>query len=249
MANDPMHQFKIETLQELPSIGGWNVDFTNSSLWMVIGVASIIVFFALTTKRQLVPGRMQSLGELSYEFIADMVRSTIGPEAMKFFPFIFTLFMFVLFANVLGMNPYAFTTTSHLAVTAAMAVFTVGMVLVAGLLKNGLRFFKIFAPAGLPLAMYPLIIPIEIISFLSRPVSLSVRLFANMMAGHVMLKVFAIFIAWLIGLGGIWTAVSIVPIIGTVAIVALEFLVAALQAFVFAILACVYLVDVYHVDH
>lgn len=249
MANDPMSQFDIKTIAELPAIAGHNIDFTNSSLWMVIGVAAIIVFFGLTTKRQLVPGRMQSIGELSYEFIADMVRSTIGPEAMKFFPFIFTLFMFVLFANVLGMNPYAFTTTSHLAVTAAMAIFTVGLVLVFGIAKNGLKFFKIFAPAGLPFIMYFLIIPIEIISFISRPVSLSVRLFANMMAGHVMLKVFAIFIAWLVGLGGIWAVGSIVPMLATVAIIALEFLVAFLQAFVFAILACVYLVDVYHVDH
>lgn len=249
MANDPMSQFKIQKIADLPAIAGMDIDFTNSSLWMVIAVAAIIVFFGLTTKRQLVPGRMQSIGELSYEFIADMVRSTIGPEAMKFFPFIFTLFMFVLFANVLGMNPYAFTTTSHLAVTAAMAIFTVGLVLVFGIAKNGLKFFKIFAPAGLPFIMYFLIIPIEIISFISRPVSLSVRLFANMMAGHVMLKVFAIFIAWLVGLGGIWAVGSILPMIATVAIIALEFLVAFLQAFVFAILACVYLVDVYHVDH
>jgi len=249
VANDPMSQFKIQKIADLPAIAGMDIDFTNSSLWMVIAVAAIIVFFGLTTKRQLVPGRMQSIGELSYEFIADMVRSTIGPEAMKFFPFIFTLFMFVLFANVLGMNPYAFTTTSHLAVTAAMAIFTVGLVLVFGIAKNGLKFFKIFAPAGLPFIMYFLIIPIEIISFISRPVSLSVRLFANMMAGHVMLKVFAIFIAWLVGLGGIWAVGSILPMIATVAIIALEFLVAFLQAFVFAILACVYLVDVYHVDH
>lgn len=249
MANDPMSQFKIEKIADLPAIAGHNIDFTNSSLWMVISVVAIIAFFGLTTKRQLIPGRMQSLGELSYEFIADMVRSTIGPEAMKFFPFIFTLFMFVLFANLMGMNPYAFTTTSHLAVTVAMAVFTVGLVLVCGVAKNGLKFFKIFAPAGLPPFMYAIIVPIEIISFISRPISLSVRLFANMMAGHVMLKVFAIFIAWLVGLGGIWAVGSVLPMIGTIAIIALEFLVAFLQAFVFAILACVYLVDVYHVDH
>jgi len=148
-----------------------------------------------------------------------------------------------------GMNPYAFTSTSHLAVSAALALFTIGLVVVAGIWKNGLKWFKIFAPAGLPLPMYLLIIPIEIISFLSRPITLAVRLFANMTAGHVMLKIFAIFIAYLMGSGGWKIFASIVPILGTAAIVALEFLVAGLQAFVFAILTCVYLNDVYHVDH
>jgi len=156
---------------------------------------------------------------MSYEFIADMVKDTTGPEAMKFFPFVFCLFFFILFANLLGMNPYAFTTTSHLAVTVSMAVFTVGVVVVAGIWKNGFKWFKIFVPSGLPLPMYLLIVPIEIISFLSRPITLAVRLFANMTAGHVMLKLFAIFTAYLV------------------------------QAFVFAILTCVYLNDVYHVDH
>lgn len=249
MANDPMKQFKIEPIIEGPKIGGIDTTFTQSSLWMVLATVAVIIFFALATSRKLVPGRMQSVGELCYEFIADMLRSTTGPEAMKFFPFVFTLFFFILFANLLGMNPYAFTTTSHIAVTAALAFFTVGMVLVFGILKNGFRFFKIFAPAGLPFIMYFLIIPIEIISFISRPITLSVRLFANMTAGHVMLKIFATFIAFLIAQGGIWWGVSIFPIIGTIAIVALEFLVAALQAFVFAILTCVYLNDVYHVDH
>jgi len=249
VANDPMKQFKIEEKLDLPMIGPIDMTFTNASTWMVITAVAVIAFFALTTGRKLVPGRMQSLGEICYEFIADMLTSTTGPEAKKFFPFIFTLFFFILFANLLGMNPYAFTTTSHLAVTAALAIFTVGMVFVFGIAKNGLRFFKIFAPSGLPIPMYILIIPIEIISFLSRPVTLAVRLFANMTAGHVMLKIFAIFIAFLVGKGGIFAAGAILPIIGTMGIVALEFLVAALQAFVFAILTCVYLNDVYHVDH
>jgi len=192
---------------------------------------------------------MQSLGELSYEFIADMVKDTTGPEAMKFFPFIFCLFFFILFANLIGMNPYAFTTTSHLAVTVALAVFTIGVVIVAGIWINGLKWFKIFAPAGLPFLMYFIIVPIEIISFLARPITLAVRLFGNMTAGHIMLKLFAIFTAYLVGQGGVMIIGSIVPILGTMAIVALEFLVAALQAFVFAILTCVYLNDVYHVDH
>lgn len=249
MANDPMKQFEIKKILELPQIAGHDISFTNSSLWMVVGVLSVILFFALTAKGKLIPGRMQSLGELSYEFIADMVKDTTGPEAMKFFPFIFCLFFFILFANLIGMNPYAFTTTSHLAVTVALAVFTIGVVIVAGIWINGLKWFKIFAPAGLPFLMYFIIVPIEIISFLARPITLAVRLFGNMTAGHIMLKLFAIFTAYLVGQGGVMIIGSIVPILGTMAIVALEFLVAALQAFVFAILTCVYLNDVYHVDH
>ena len=249
MANDPMKQFEIKEIFSGPQIGPFDLSFTNSSLWMVIGAVAVIGFLTLTARGKLIPGRMQSLGELSYEFIANMVKDTTGPEAMRFFPFVFTLFFFILFANILGMNPYAFTTTSHLAVTVSLAVFTVALVIVAGIWKNGFKWFKIFAPAGLPLPMYLLIIPIEIISFLSRPITLAVRLFANMTAGHVMLKLFAIFIAFLVGQGGLMAGVAIVPVIGTMAIIALEFLVAGLQAFVFAILTCVYLNDVYHVDH
>ena len=244
-----MKQFEIKKILELPQIAGQDISFTNSSLWMVVGISAIILFFALSAKGKLIPGRLQSLGELSYEFIANMVKDTTGPEAMKFFPFVFCIFFFVLFANLIGMNPYAFTTTSHLAVTVTMAVFTVGLVMVAGLWKNGLKWFKIFVPSGLPLPMYLLIVPIEIISFLSRPITLAVRLFANMTAGHVMLKLFAIFTAYLVGKGGVMVGAAILPIIGTMGIVALEFLVAGLQAFVFAILTCVYLNDVYHVDH
>ncbi len=249
MANDPMEQFQIKEKAELFEIAGQTISWTNSSFWMVISAVVIIAFFALTTKRKLVPGKMQSLGELSYEFIANMVRDTTGPEAMKFLPLVFTLFFFILAANLIGMNPYAFTTTSHVAVTAALAVFTIGVVIVAGIWKNGLKWFKIFAPSGLPLPMYAIIIPIEIISFISRPITLAVRLFANMVAGHVMLKLFAIFAAFLAAKGGIMAVGSIVPVFATVALVALEFLVAGLQAFVFAILTCVYLNDVYHVDH
>lgn len=249
MANDPMYQFKVEPIIEGREFGIIDTTFSNASLWMVVTVVAIVGFLALTTGKKLIPGRMQSVGELSYEFIADMVRSSIGSEGMKFFPFIFTLFFFVLFANLIGMNPYAFTTTSHLAVTIALAVFTVGMVVVVGFIKNGLGFLKLFAPSGLPAPMYLIIVPIEIISFLSRPLSLSVRLFANMLAGHVMLKVFAIFVAFLVGKGGILAVSAIVPILGTTAIIALEFLVAFLQAFVFAILACVYLNDAFHVEH
>lgn len=249
MASGPMEQFQIDRQVDLFEIAGQTVSWTNSAFWMVASVLAIIAFFVLTMRGKLIPGRMQSLGELSYEFIADMVRDTVGPEAMRFMPFVFALFFFILFANLIGMNPYAFTTTSHLAVTAAMAIFTILIVMVAGIWKNGFTWFKIFAPAGLPLPMYAIIIPIEIISFLSRPVTLAVRLFANMVAGHVMLKLFAIFAAYLIAKGGVTALGAILPIAGTIAIVALEFLVAALQAFVFAILTCVYLNDVYHVEH
>ncbi len=249
MANDPMEQFKIKKIFDLPDIAGQDLAFTNSSLWMVVAGLGIIAFFLFTLKGKLVPTRMQSLGELSYEFIANMVKDTTGPEAMKFFPFVFCLFFFILFANIIGMNPYAFTTTSHLAVTVFMAFFTIALVIIAGIWKNGFKWFKIFAPAGLPLLMYPIIIIIEVISFIARPITLSVRLFANMVAGHVILKLFAIFAAFLIAQGGLVAGLSIVPVIGTMAIVALEFLVAGLQAFVFAILTCVYLNDVYHVDH
>ncbi|MEP3654018.1 MAG: F0F1 ATP synthase subunit A [Litorimonas sp.] len=249
MASDPMEQFKIKEIAELFQIGGQTISWTNSAFWMVVSAVLIVAFFALTTKRKLVPGKMQSLGELSYEFIANMVKDTTGAEAMKFMPFVFTLFFFILAANLIGMNPYAFTTTSHVAVTAAMAVFTIGVVIVAGIWKNGFKWFKIFAPSGLPAIMYVIIVPIEIISFISRPITLAVRLFANMVAGHVMLKLFAIFAAFLAAKGGIVAVGSIVPMFATVALVALEFLVAGLQAFVFAILTCVYLNDVYHVDH
>jgi len=161
-----------------------------SSLYMVVSVALVIGLLALTLKKNLIPGRMQSVGELSYEFIANMLRDTTGPEAMRFFPFVFTLFFFVLFSNLVGMFPYAFTTTSHLAVTVTLAVFTIGLVIVAGIVKNGLGWFKVFAPSGLPFIMYFLIVPIEVISFIARPITLAVRLFANMVAGHVMLKLY-----------------------------------------------------------
>ena len=248
MAN-PMDQFKIKKIFDMPEIAGHDISFTNASLWMTLSALGIILFFSLTTKGKLIPGRMQSLGEMSYEFIADMLKETTGPEAMKFFPYVFTLFFFILFANFFGMNPYAFTFTSHLAVTSAMAIFTIVLVVVAGIWKNGFKWFKIFAPSGLPIVLYVILVPIEVISFIARPITLAVRLFANMTAGHVMLKLFATFIAYLIGSGGWKMFAAIGPIVGTIGIVALEFLVAGLQAFVFAILTCVYLNDVYHVDH
>ena len=249
MATDPMQQFEIKEKAELFEIAGQSITFSNSALWMIVSGILIVGFFALTLRGKLVPGRLQSMGELSYQFIADMIRDTTGPEAMKFLPFVFTLFFFILAANLIGMNPYAFTTTSHLAVTVALAVMTIGIVIIAGIAKNGLSWFKIFAPSGLPFIMYFIIIPIEVISFIARPITLAVRLFANMVAGHVMLKLFAIFAAFLVTKGGAFIGAAILPVLGVMGIAALEFLVAALQAFVFAILTCIYLNDVYHVHH
>lgn len=249
MATDPMQQFEIKEKADLFEIAGQTITFSNSAMWMVISGVLIVGFFALTLRGKLIPGRMQSMGELSYQFIADMIRDTTGPEAMKFLPFVFTLFFFILAANLIGMNPYAFTTTSHLAVTFTLAIMTIGIVIIAGIWKNGLSWFKIFAPSGLPFIMYFIIIPIEVISFIARPITLAVRLFANMVAGHVMLKLFAIFAAYLVAKGGVFIGAALLPIVGVMGIAALEFLVAALQAFVFAILTCIYLNDVYHVHH
>lgn len=249
MATDPMQQFEIKEKGDLFEIAGQTISFSNSALWMIVCGVLIVGFFAMTLRGKLIPGRLQSMGELSYQFIADMIRDTTGPEAMKFLPFIFTLFFFILGANLIGMNPYAFTTTSHLAVTVTLAVMTIGVVIIAGIWKNGLSWFKIFAPSGLPAIMYLIIVPIEVISFIARPVTLAVRLFANMVAGHVMLKLFAIFAAFLVAKGGAFVGAAILPIFGIMGIAALEFLVAALQAFVFAILTCIYLNDVYHVHH
>jgi F-type H+-transporting ATPase subunit a len=196
-----------------------------------------------------VPGRLQSVGEMWYEFVHNMVRQVLGHEGKKFFPLVFSLFSFVLVANMLGMFPYFFTVTSQVVVTAALAVFVVGLVVVVGIAKHGLGWFKLFVPHGVPLAILPFISLIEVISFFSRPVSLGLRLFGNMLAGHIVLKVFSGFVVSLgaLGLGGIIG--SIAPLGMAVALTALEFLVAFLQAFVFAILTCVYLNDALHPGH
>ncbi|MEE4210505.1 MAG: F0F1 ATP synthase subunit A [Parvularcula sp.] len=258
-AAGPMEQFEI--LSIFPLTFGENIDlsFTNASLWMTITVLTALGFFTLATRRlQLVPGGMQSMGEVSYEFIAKMVRDTMGEEGRQFFPFVFTLFLFVFLCNLLGLLPsipgtpnevHTFTPTSHIIVTFTLAVLSVGLVVVFGLVKHGFGFLKLFAPSGVPLWLLPLITPIEIISFLSRPISLAVRLFANMLAGHVVLKVFAGFVGTLLTAGGVLSLISIVPFIGIVGVFLLEFLVAFLQAFVFAILTCIYLQDALHPAH
>jgi len=240
---DPMHQFEIKRLINLEFIG-LDASFTNSSLFMVIAIACITFLMIWGMRgRALVPTRMQSVAEISYEFVANMVRDNVGSAGQKYFPFIFSLFMFVLFCNMLGMTPYSFTVTSHIIVTFALAALVFIGVTIIGFAKHGLGFLKFFVPSGVPVALLPLLVVIEVISYLTRPISLSVRLFANMMAGHTMLKVFGAFVVGL-GLIGGWA-----PLAFMVAFTGLEILVAFLQAYVFAILTCIYLNDALHMHH
>ena len=245
---DPIHQFEIQRLIEL-DLFGLDASFTNSSLYMVIAITLISMLTIWGMRgRALVPTRIQSVAEISYEFVANMVRDNVGPQGQKFFPFVFSLFMFILFVNMLGMVPTAFTVTSHLAVTAALAMLVFIVVLVVGFLKNGVSFLKLFVPSGVPAWVLPLVVAIEVISFLSRPVSHSVRLFANMLAGHITLKVFGGFITMLLG-AGTAAVIAPLPFIMAVALTALEVLVAFLQAYVFAMLTCMYLHDAFHPSH
>ncbi|MDA0338550.1 MAG: F0F1 ATP synthase subunit A [Proteobacteria bacterium] len=230
MAHNPLDQFRIDTKIPL-EISGIDISFTNSAVWMVIAIAVVTVFMVLGTRqRALVPGRWQSMVEMSYEMIAGMVRDTAGIEAKRFFPFVFTLFMFILACNLLGMIPLSFTVTSHIIVTFALAAIIIVGVTIVGFMKHGLGYTKLFAPSGVPLVVLFLLVPIEIISYLMRPVSLSVRLFANMMAGHVMLKVFAGFV---ISLGAIFIPLGILPLAFMIPLTGLEVLVAVLQAYIF----------------
>jgi F-type H+-transporting ATPase subunit a len=216
---------------------------------MVIAAALIVGFLLYAIGgRSLVPSRMQSIAETAYEFIANMVRESMGEPGMKFFPLIFTLFMFIFTVNMLGMIPGGFTVTSHIAVTAALAMLVFITVLVVGFAKNGLGFLKLFVPSGVPIYVLPLVTAIEVISFLSRPISHAVRLFANMLAGHITLKVFAGFIIMLMGAGS-YAAIAPLPLLGAVALTALEFLVAFLQAYVFTMLTVMYLNDALHPGH
>lgn len=242
----PMHQFNVEPIIPL-HLGGLDVSFSNASLWMVIAVASITLFLVAGMSRAaMVPGRWQSMVEISYEFIANTVRANAGEAGMRFFPLVFSLFMFILFANLLGLMPYSFTTTSHIIVTFALAMLVYLTVIIVGLMRHGIKWFSLFVPGGVPSWLLPLIVPIEVISFLTRPISLSVRLFANMLAGHTILKVFAGFVVSLGAAGGVLAAGSILPMAGIVAITALEFLVAGLQAYVFAVLTSIYINEAIH---
>jgi len=236
---NPIEQFEIKSLIDI-NLGGVDVSLTNASAFMMLTVISITAFLVLGMRgRALVPGRWQSMVELSYEFIAGLLRDNVGSEGRKYFPFIFSLFMFILFANIMGLLPYAFTTTSHIIVTFALAIVVFVGVTIVGLVRHGGKFFSFFVPSGVPMAVLPLMIPIEIISYLSRPISLAVRLFANMTAGHIMMKVFASFIVAL----GIF---GIAPFAVDVALIGFELLVAFLQAYVFTVLTCLYLNDAIH---
>lgn len=250
MANDPIHQFQIKDLAGPFHVGGLEISFTNSALFMGIAVVTVTgILLAAAGRGALVPGRLQALGEIWYEFIHNMVKNVLGKEGKPFFPLVFSLFSFVLVANMLGMFPYFFTVTSHVVVTATLAVFVVGLVVVVGIAKHGLGWFKLFVPHGVPGVILPFISLIEIISFLSRPVSLGLRLFGNMLAGHIVLKVFAGFVVSLASYGAVGVVGAAAPLVMAVALTALEFLVAFLQAFVFAILTCVYLNDALHTHH
>ena len=248
MAMNPMEQFEVKPLIDHPlfSIGGHPIYFTNQALFMCVVVVAISLFLTLAMSRgRLVPSRGQSMAEVSYDFVANMINSTMGHDGLVFFPFIFTLFMFVLFCNFFGLVPYTFTVTSQIAVTFALACVVILTMIVTGFMKHGLRFLTLFVPKA-PWYLLILLVPIEIISFLTRPVSLSVRLFANMLAGHTLLAVFAGFVILLGAAGGIFSVLSIAPLLLIVAIFALEMLVAFLQAYVFAILTCIYLNEALH---
>lgn len=241
---DALSQFELS-----PFLGGLGqaVGFSQSNAFMLLALGLITAFVMMAAARgAMVPGRLQSLGEASYEFIQGMVTEQVGSEGKKYFPFVFAIFMFVLFGNLLGMLPYAFTFTSHIAVTLTLAVIVFVTVTVIALMRHGMHFFSYFFPEGAPVWLAPIIIPVEVISYFSRVVSLSVRLFANMVAGHVMLKVFATFVVLLGGLGAVGPFVAILPLGVNIALVGFEFLVAFLQAYVFAILTSIYLHDAVH---
>jgi F-type H+-transporting ATPase subunit a len=250
MQVDPIHQFEIKNLWPVFSLGGHEINFTNSALFMffVVGLASVFLIGG-TARRAVVPGRIQSIAEISYEFVANTVRSSAGTEGMKFFPFVFTLFVFVLLANLIGLIPYSFTVTSQLIITASLALLVFFIVVGYGFWRNGLHFLNLFVPKGVPKLILPAIVVIEVLSFLSRPVSHSVRLFANMLAGHITLQVFAGFVIMLAGAGILGWFGAALPFIMVVMLTALELLVAFLQAYVFAILTCIYLNDAIHPGH
>ena len=247
---EPIHQFQIHDLFPLGNVGGVHFAFTNSALMMVLTVLAVSALLLLPTgQRRLVPTRMQLISEQLFTFVSDMVESTAGHEAMKFFPLVFTLFTFILISNMLGMLPYSFTVVSHLIITACLAVLVFLTVVIYGFARNGLKFFKLFGPSGIPWFIIWLVVPIEVISFLSRPVSHSLRLWGNMLAGHIVLKVFGGMVVGLASVGALGAIAAVLPLGMAVALTGLEFLVGALQAFVFAVLTCVYLHDAIHPGH
>lgn len=246
---DPIHQFVIQPLIPL-QIGGVDVSFTNSALWMSLAVVASFALFATgASKKAMVPGRLQTMAEMGYEFVANMVKENVGTKGMQYFPLIFSLFFFVLFGNVMGLIPMSFTFTSHIIVTAMLAIVIFLAVTIFGIANHGTHFLSLFMPPGTPWPLLILIVPLELISFVIRPVTLSVRLFANMMAGHLMLKVFASFSTMLLALGFGGYFLALVPVFFNSALLALELLVAVLQAYIFAILSCIYLKDTVDLHH
>ncbi len=243
----PLHQFEIHSLIDI-SAGSTNLSFTNSSLWMVVITTAIILLFTISMRRgSMVPGRMQLLSEMSYEFVANMVRDNAGDGGKPYFPFIFTLFIFILFANMQGLIPKTFTVTSHVIVTFALAAVVFVGVTIIGIVKHRMRFLTLFVPSGLPIFLVPLLVPIELISYLIRPITLSVRLFANMMAGHTLLVVLS---GFAVSLSGFFVLPALAPLAVTAAMYGLETIVSFLQAYVFAVLTCLYLHDALHLhDH
>lgn len=250
MSNNPLSQFEIKNIVPLGKIADYPIHFTNSAFFMVLVVAlvSALLYFG-SRKQALVPGRLQSLSEVFYEFIEGMVVDSMGKAGLRFFPLVFSVFSFVLMSNLLGMFPYFFTVTSHVVITGALAVFVVGLVVVVGVFTHGLSWFKIFVPQGVPIFILPFISVIEMISFFARPVSLGLRLFGNMLAGHIVLKVFTGFVVTLSGLGVVGIVGAVFPLGMAVALTAFELLVAFLQAFVFTILTCIYLNDALDTHH
>ena len=246
---DPIHQFEIQKIVDF-QVGSMDLSYTNSALWMTIAVVVSTVFLTMAMGRKsLVPGRAQVLAEMLYEFIAGMIRENIGADGRKYFPFIFTIFMVVLMGNLLGLIPYSFTYTSHIVVTFALAALVFFAVVIFGLINHGMHFFSLFLPPGLPKWLWPMIIPIECISFLIRPVTLSVRLFANMMAGHLMLKVFAGFSVAMVSAGALGMLASTMPMVFNTILIGFEFLIALIHAYVFAVLSCIYLKDTVELAH
>jgi F-type H+-transporting ATPase subunit a len=246
----PIEQFAIRPIVELGTLGGQQIVFTNSALYMLLTVTVAAGFLFLASSRnRVVPGRWQSSVEMLYEFVSKTIRENAGEHGMKFFPLVFSLFMFILVANLIGMFPYAFTVTSHIIVTFALAMLVFLTVTIYGLVRHGFKFFKLFMPAGVPMILAPIIVPIEVMSYISRPISHSVRLFAVMLAGHITLKVFAGFVVGLGSLGTMGLLSAVLPLAMTVALTALELLMAIIQAYVFTMLSCMYLNDALHPSH
>jgi F-type H+-transporting ATPase subunit a len=245
-AIDPIHQFALHPVVSI-QVQGHDVSLTNSGLFMLLAVALSCLLVAIGARGGTgVPGRLQAMAEMSYEFVAGMVRSAAGETGMRFFPLVFCIFLFIVICNLVGLIPYSFTVTSQIIITATLALLVFFTVVIVGLKDHGLQFFKVFVPPDVPIYILPLVVAIEVFSFFVRPVSHSVRLFANMLAGHITLNVFGSFVVMLLGAGVVFKAFAVLPFAMTIGLFALELLVAFLQAYVFAMLTCMYLNDALH---